>query len=109
MTTIIGSGGGKFDGGSSRTPTTAKDSLDSRQYANVIDLISEGEIEGLVDGHKSIFINNTALLNDDGVTYNFTDVTIYTRNGTQSQSYIPLTVGPESEIGVGIKIGRAHV
>ena len=107
MTMITGSGGGgKLGGGSSRTPTTAKDSLDSRQYANVIDLISEGEIEGLVDGHKSIFLNNTALLSADGVTYNFTDVTIYTRNGTQSQSYIPLTVGPENENGVGITVRK---
>ena len=63
--TIIGAGGGgggkDGGGGSSRTPSTAPDSLDSRQYANVIDLISEGEIEGLADGLKSVFLNNTAL------------------------------------------------
>ena len=55
--TIIGAGGGGKGGGggSSRTPKTAPDSLDSRQYANVIDLISEGEIEGLSEGNKSIF------------------------------------------------------
>ena len=54
--TIIGAGGGDGGkgGGGSRTPSTAPDSLDSRQYANVIDLISEGEIEGLADGLKSV-------------------------------------------------------
>jgi predicted phage tail protein len=74
--TVIGAGGGmgKGGGGSSRTPSTAPDSLDSRQYANVIDLISEGEIEGLADGFKSIFLNNTVLQNPDGNTYNFQDV-----------------------------------
>ena len=103
--TIIGAGGamGKGGGGSSRTPTTAKDSLDSRQYANVIDLISEGEIEGLADGFKSIFLNNTVLQNPDG-TYNFQDVEIYTRNGTQNQGYIPLTSGVEDEKPVGLTV-----
>jgi hypothetical protein len=104
--TIIGAGGdgGKGgSGGSSRTPSTAPDSLDSRQYANVIDLISEGEIEGLADGFKSIFLNNTVLQNPDG-SYNFQDVTIYTRNGTQNQTYIPLGGGIEDEKPVGITV-----
>jgi predicted phage tail protein len=105
--TIIGAGGGgggkSGGGGSSRTPTTAKDSLDSRQYANVVDLISEGEIEGLADGFKSIYLNNTVLQNPDG-TYNFQDVEIYTRNGTQNQTYIPLTSGIEDEKPVGITV-----
>jgi predicted phage tail protein len=103
--TIIGAGGGggKGGGGSSRTPTTAKDSLDSRQYANVIDLISEGEIQGLADGFKSIYLNNTVLQNPDG-TYNFQDVEIYTRNGTQNQEYIPLGGGVSDTKGVGITV-----
>ena len=107
--TIIGAGGGggkDGGGGSSRTPSTAPDSLDSRQYANVIDLISEGEIEGLADGLKSIFLNNTALQNPDN-SYNFQDVTIYTRNGTQNQTYIPLTSGVEDEKPVGITVVQA--
>lgn len=105
--TIIGAGGGDGGkgggGGSSRTPSTAPDSLDSRQYANVIDLISEGEIEGLADGFKSIFLNNTALQNPDN-SYNFQDVTVYTRNGTQNQTYIPLSSGVEDEKSVGITV-----
>ena len=109
--TIIGAGGGGGGGfgkgggggGSSRTPTTAPDSLDSRQYANVIDLISEGEIEGLADGFKSIYLNNTVLQNPDN-TYNFQDVEIYTRNGTQNQTYIPLTSGVEDEKPVGLTV-----
>ena len=100
MTTIIGSGGsasgGKGGGGSSRSPKTTPDSLDSRQYATVLDLISEGEIEGLVDGNKSIFLNDTALQNAQD-EFNFEDVTVYTRNGTQAQTYIPITSGTGNE------------
>lgn len=102
MTAIIGSGGGggKGGGGGSRTPKTTPDSLDSRQYATVVDLISEGEIEGLVDGNKSIFLNDTALENDEGEP-NFEDVTIYQRNGTQIQPYIPIITGAENTRSVG--------
>ena len=88
-TTIIGAGGGKGDRGSDRTPKTARDSLDSREFANVTEVISEGEIEGLADGLQSVFLNNTALQNADG-TYNFKDVDLYERTGTANQTRIPL-------------------
>ena len=68
----------------SRSPKTPPDSLDSRQ-TQLLDLISEGEIEGLVDGNKSIFLNQTQLQADNG-EFNFEDVTVYTRNGTQAQT-----------------------
>ena len=89
MTKIIGSGGGggKGGGGGGRTPTTESDSLDSKSYANVLDLISEGEIEGLKDGLKSVFLNNTPIQNNDG-SYNFSDVSYQFREGTSSQTKI---------------------
>ncbi len=107
MTTIIGAGGssGPKGGGGSRTPKTTPDSLDSRQYATVVDLISEGEIEGLVDGNKSIFLNDTALESATGDP-NFEDVTIYTRNGTQLQTYVPVTSGTENTRSVGREVTK---
>lgn len=39
----------------------AKDGLDSIQYVNIVDLISEGEIQGLRSGHRSIYLDNTPL------------------------------------------------
>ena len=90
MTQIIGSGGGKGGGGGGGTPTEAKDNLDSKQFARVLDLIGEGEISGLVDGAKSIFLNNTPLQGSDG-NFNFKDVSFETRNGTSSQTSIPIT------------------
>ena len=87
---IIGSGGGGKGGGGGGSPKEEKDNLDSKQYAKVLDLISEGEIGGLVNGAKSIFLNNTPLQNSDG-SENFAGVTWQSRNGTASQEVIPIT------------------
>lgn len=99
-------GGGKGGGGSTSTPTEAADNLNSSQYAAVLDLISEGEIEGLKNGYRSIFLNNTPLQNDDG-SYNFQNVTVVTRNGTQNQSYIPLTSDIENELPVSVTVQQS--
>ena len=91
MTLVIGAGGGgKGGAGGARTPTEEKDNLDSKQFAKVLDLISEGEIEGLVDGAKSIYLNDTPLQAADG-SYNFKDVAYEVRTGTSSQTNIPIT------------------
>ena len=101
-----GSGGGKGGGRSSRTPIDADDSLQSEQFAHVLDLVCEGEIEGLDDGTRSIFLDDTPVSNADG-SYNFQNFVIVTRNGTQAQSYIPVPAGAgniESEQNVGTKV-----
>ena len=98
-----GGGGGKGGGGSARTPTTQRDGLDSRQYAELIDLISEGEIAGLKDGLKSIYLDNTPLQNTDG-SFNFQNVELYTRNGTQNQDVIPFAGEIEDERSVGVTV-----
>lgn len=107
---VIGAGGGGGKGGGgggTRVPTTAPDSLNSVQYAHVLDLVSEGEIEGLVDGLRSIYINNTPLQNADN-SYNFEDVEVFVQNGTQDQSWIPLgSGGVENEVNVGVTVRQA--
>lgn len=100
-------GGGKGgSSGSARVAVESPDNLRSIQYANVLDLISEGEIEGLVDGAKSVYLDDTPLQNSDG-TYNFQGVTISSRNGTQSQNHIAGFGGAEAESGVGIEIKQS--
>jgi predicted phage tail protein len=96
-------GGGKGGGGSARTPIEAPDSLQSVQYAKIIDLISEGEIIGLVDGMKSIYLDDTPLQNADG-TLNFNNVEYQERNGTQSQLPLIGFDGSEAESAVGVEI-----
>ena len=96
-------GGGKGGGGSSRVAVEDPDSLRSRQYARVLDLVSEGEIVGLVNGMKSVFLDDTPIQNPDG-TLNFTGVTMETRNGTQSQSYVAGFGAVESETAVSVEV-----
>jgi predicted phage tail protein len=103
---IVGSGGGgsrgKGGGGQASTPTEADDSLQSVQYASVLDLLCEGEIEGIEGGAKGIYLDNTPIQSTNGAD-NFTGYTLLTRNGTQGQAYIPNTGGIESEKGVNVE------
>lgn len=101
-----GDGGGKGGGGGQRTPTEAGDNLNSTQYAEVLDLISEGEIQGLKDGLKSIYLDNIPLVNPDN-TSNFFNYEIGTRNGTQAQDYIPGSNAVENEVPVGVTVTAA--
>ncbi|MGV1045416.1 TipJ family phage tail tip protein [Limnohabitans sp.] len=99
---IIGAGGGKGGGGSARVAQEAPDSLRSKAYARVVDLVCEGEIEGLVAGLQSVYLDDTPIQNSDG-SYNFTGVTLETRTGTQQQSYIPGFSSVENEVSVGVE------
>src|SRR5688572_695894 len=99
-------GGGKSGGGSSHTPSESPDSLRSRAYARVLDLLSEGEIEGLVDGLKSVYLDETPVQANDG-TLNFSGVILSTRNGTQGQPYIEGFPSVENEVAVGVTVTQA--
>ncbi len=107
MTVIRGSGGGG-KGGGNRTPVEADDSLQSIQMANVVDLVSEGEIQGLDDGYKSIFLDGTPVQDANG-NNNFEGYQIETRNGTQTQSYISALAANEIErtdVGLPVELIR---
>ena len=108
-----GAGGGKGKGGGAfRKSTEAKDNLDSTAYAKIVEIISEGEIEGfatpsrlgLTPGTtqytnaslKDIYFNKTRLLNatadntlPQDADFNFKNVTVVSKFGTQSQAYVP--------------------
>ena len=97
-------GGGNKGGGGSYTPTTANDTLRSTQYAKVLDLISEGEIEGIEGGEKGIYLNGTPIKSASGEA-NFTDYTFATRNGTQTQAYLgDDKAKSSSEHNVGLEV-----
>jgi predicted phage tail protein len=61
--------------------------------------------EGLVDGLKSIYLDDTPLQNADN-SYNFTGVTIVGRTGTQNQSYMDGFAGAEAESPVGVEVTK---
>lgn len=94
-----GGGGGKGGGGGGRQAVVAEDTLASKQYAKVLDLVCEGEIEGLVSGYKSIYLDDTPLQAADG-TYNFatSGLSLEFRNGTKDQTPMKLFNAQESEI-----------
>ncbi|EFH2976242.1 host specificity protein J [Escherichia coli] len=67
------------------TPREAKDNLKSTQLLSVIDAISEGPIEGPVDGLKSVLLNSTPVLDSEENT-NISGVTVVFRSGEQEQT-----------------------
>jgi predicted phage tail protein len=126
---IIGAGGGGGGGGGqtvvqqtvvvqqaapppARTPTRTADNLASTAHATILDLISEGEIEGFPSARsytrgtdnynkallKDVFLTDTPILragadvtNLSDSDYNFKGVTVTTRYGTNAQTHISAT------------------
>lgn len=123
-----GGGGGKGKAGAGgRKAKEAKDNLDSTAYAKIIELLSEGEIEGfatpsragLTQGTtaymnasmKDVFFNKTPLLRagasntaPQDADFNFQNVSLVTRFGTQNQAYVPGFDAVESEVAVGADV-----
>ena len=97
-----GGGGGGGGGGSQSVPIEADDSLQSVQYASVLDLLCEGEIQGLDDNLKSVYLDGTPIVGSGGAS-NFSGYTTDFRTGTQAQSYIAGTNGTESENAVNVE------
>ncbi|EKH9011562.1 host specificity protein J [Salmonella enterica] len=91
-------------GGKGHTPYEAPDSLKSVQQLSIIDAISEGPVQGPVNGLQSILINNTPLVNADG-SYNIHGVTVVYRTGENEQA--PMEgfedSGAETLLGAEIK------
>ena len=113
-----------------RKPFRAPDTLHSRQFATVQDLISEGEIEGFASPSKAgitdrtstaynnaalkdVFLNDTPILNQaadntnpDNSDFNFQDVTFKARFGEGTQS---IMTGIPTETRRPIAVSTADV
>jgi predicted phage tail protein len=99
-----GKGGGGGSGGQSRTPTEQDDSLQSVQYASVLDLLCEGEIQGLENGSQSIYLDGTPIEDESGKP-NFKNYTVTSRYGTQSQAAIIAPGGgTQTETAVNVEL-----
>jgi predicted phage tail protein len=129
---IFGAGGGGGKGGGKggsggRKATEAKDNLDSTSYAKIIELLSEGEIEGFATPSKlgltkgttaysnaslkDVFFNKTPLLragasntSPQDADFNFSNVTFVPRFGTQTQTYVPGFDAVEEEVAVNADV-----
>ena len=98
-----GEGGG--GGSSGRTPVEAPNTLRSRQTARIIDIISEGEIGGLVSGQRSIFLDDTAVENSDSTT-NFDGFSFVEKSGLPDQSPVGGFARVETEVSVAAEVLR---
>ena len=107
------------------SPTRAPDTLNSRQFATILDLISEGEIEGFATPSKAeitnktsteyknaalkdIFLNDTPILNANVSNtnpatsdFNFQNVGFNFKEGTGNQQHIPGIESSQSTTAVG--------
>lgn len=137
MTDIIrgaGGGGGQQQtvvqqvAAPTRTPVRDADSLASKQFGTFVDLLSEGEIEGFPSARaytrgdanynrallKDIFLNGTQILRQgadatapQAADYNFQNITVEARYGTQAQTYIPGFSDIEDETSVNTIVQQA--
>ena len=92
-------------GGGGHTPVEAKETSRSKQLVKIIDVISDGEIEGLADGMKSVYFDNTPVQNKDG-SYNFNNVQLEGRVGSQVQDVITGFNTSEKEVSVGTQVRK---
>ena len=125
-----GGGGGKGGGGGVASASVEQDNLESKQFARIIDLLSEGEIEGFPAqaaytpnttawnnaALKNIYFDNTPVLREGAdpaatlteADLNFSYTTISYRFGTQNQTYLS-EVGSsiQEEVAVNVKVLKA--
>ena len=111
-----------------RTPIRTADNLASTAFANILDMLSEGEIEGFPSARdytrgtdnynkallKDVFLSNTPVLRSGAdVTdlsdsdYNFKGVTVDARYGTNSQTYIKRFEATENVVSVNTEVKQA--
>lgn len=83
----------------------ASDTLRSKSFARVLDAIGEGEIEGLVNGLNSIYLDGTRLQAADG-GFNFEGVQVDLRQGTQGQEHIAGISAVENEVNVSVEVKK---
>ncbi|MBP8005288.1 MAG: phage tail protein [Acinetobacter sp.] len=89
-----------------RKPVIAPDSAQSKTYIKILYGLSEGEVEGLADGNKSIKLESTPLIDANGGN-NFQDVKVDFRNGTNDQEYIEGFPSVENETAIDVELTSA--
>ena len=95
--------GSKKQKGQARKPTIATDNLVATSYAQILYGLCEGEIAGLADDGKSIRLENTPLINDNGEP-NFEGVSWEFRTGTLDQTHIAGFPSVENEHNIGVEL-----
>ena len=102
--------GSKKGSSKQRQPVIAPDSAQSKTFISIMYGLGEGEIAGLANGYKSVYLDDTPLQNDDG-EFNFPNVKVDFRAGTNDQTYIDgfADVASETAVNVELKHGTPWV
>lgn len=95
--------GSKKGSSKPRQPVIAPDSAQSKTFISIMYGLGEGEIAGLADGYKSVYLDDTPLQNDDG-EFNFTGVKVDFRAGTNDQTPISGFAMVENKMAVGVEL-----
>ena len=97
--------GGRIDAAAKELPTNEEAfymTLRSRQHVRMLHILSEGEIEGVVDAHGGIYFDDVPLRDADGA-YNFSRVSVEELRGTNDQPAIAMS-GMEAEQPIGVEL-----
>lgn len=95
--------GAKAGEKSPKPPYISPDTVSSIAYYKLLYILSEGEIAGPVDGLRSIYLDDTPIMDSNG-NLNYQNVTWEFRPGTVDQDYIQGFPNVESEIPVGLEL-----
>ncbi|MCZ6920323.1 host specificity protein J, partial [Acinetobacter baumannii] len=95
--------GAKKGSDKQRQPVISPDSAQSKTYIKVLYGLAEGEIEGLANGLQSIYLEETPLQNSNG-GFNFENVKVDFRNGTNDQEYIEGFPAVENETAIDVEL-----
>ena len=95
--------GAKKGSSKQRQPIIAPDSAQSKTYIKILYGLGEGEIAGLADGGRSIRLDDTPLIGDNGEN-NFEGVEWHFRAGSIDQPPISGFAMVENEMAVGVEL-----
>ncbi len=95
----VHNGGGGKASSQPRAASEAANTLQSSAISKVLEIISHGEIVGVLGGKQGVFFNNTVLENADA-SGNFEGITFAERKGTPSQTYIEGFTEIEAEVSI---------
>ena len=90
-------------GGSAHTPVEAKETGRSKQLVKIVEILSDGEVAGLANGMKSVYLDNTPVQNSDN-SYNFKNFSLQGRVGSQVQGVLGGFNTSEKEVSVGAQV-----
>ena len=90
-------------GGGGHTPVEAKETGRSKQLVKIVEILSDGEVAGLVNGMKSVYLDNTPVQNSNN-SYNFKNFSLQGRVGSQVQGVLGGFNTSEKEVSVGAQV-----